>query len=322
MKILVTGASGFVGSHVVHLALKLGHEVWAAVRKTSSRQWLTDPGIRFVDFQEISEITDTFDAVIWCAGITKALKDEEFETVNYFQMRKCVEAMRQSGHLPRIFVYMSSLSARYPVSAYGRSKLHAAEWLREQKDMTVVILYPTGVYGPRDRDYLQQFRMIKSGFDFVPSLWGQQKLSFIYVWDLANIVFQAISVAEAVLDRCGACPVMEMDVSEPRTYTNAEFRHILQHEFAGRAGDKRWPVLPLRVPGWFIHLVCGISGLIAKMRHKPALLNPDKAHLLTQMDWTADNTQLRYWLGDNIPFTSLQNGVRLTTQYYLDNGWL
>lgn len=322
MKILVTGASGFVGSHVVSLALQLGHEVWAAVRPASSRQWLTDPRIRFIEFQEVSNGSEVFDAVVWCAGITKALHAQEFETVNNLQVQQCVQAMRQSGRLPQFFVYLSSLSAHYPVSAYGRSKLHAVEWLRQQQDMTVIILYPTGVYGPRDRDYLQQFRMVKSGFDFVPSLWGQQQLSFIYVWDLANVVFRALQVAQTVIDRSGACPVIEMDVSEPRTYTNTEFRHILQREYASRAGEKRWPVLPVRVPAWFIHLVCGVSGIIARLRHKPALLNPDKAHLLTQMDWTADSSQLRYWLGENLPFTSLEEGVHRTTQFYIDQSWL
>lgn len=322
MKILVTGASGFVGSHVVELGLKAGHDMWAALRPSSSRQWLDRPGTRFIMLDEVAGSSERFDAVVWCAGITKALHDGEFEEVNNLRMQRWVEDLRRAGRLPRFFVFMSSLSARYPVSAYGRSKLHAAEWLRGQTDMTVIILYPTGVYGPRDRDYLQQFCMVRSGFDFVPCLWGGQKLSFIYVWDLANVVFRAISVADDVIGRCGSCPVMEMDVSEPRTYSNSEFRHILQHEYAGRAGSRRWPVLPVRVPGWFIHLVCGISGAIARLRHKPALLNPDKAHLLTQMDWTADTSQLTYWLGGNLPFTSLQDGVHHTTEWYLANGWL
>lgn len=316
MKILISGASGFVGSHIVEQALAERHEVWAALRPSSSRQWLTDLRIRTVLLDEVLVGEVRYDAVVWCAGITKALRDEDFETVNYRQMRQWVEALRDRGRLPRVILYMSSLSARYPKSAYGRSKLHAAEWLRQQRDFVPVILYPTGVYGPRDRDYLEQFRIVGNHFDFVPGISGEQKLTFIYVRDLARVVMQSLQVAWNKEEG----PCIEMEVSEPRTYGNREFRQLLQSEFAVSEGHS-WRVLPLRVPIWLMYVVCWCSGAMARWRGKPALLNGDKVKMLSQRDWSADGTQMKHWLG-NISLTPLSQGLHETFLWYKSHGWL
>lgn len=316
MKILVTGASGFVGSHIVEQALAEHHEVWAALRPSSSRQWLTDSRIRFVLLDEVFDLGERFDAVVWCAGITKALHEADFEAINYRQMRRWVEAMRERGRLPRVFLFMSSLSAHYPQSAYGRSKLHAAEWLRQQRDFVPVILYPTGVYGPRDRDYLEQFRIVGSHFDFAPGVSGEQKLTFIYVRDLARVVMQSLQVAWSMAD----CPCIEMEVSESRTYGNREFRQLLQSEFAVSEGHDWW-VFPLRIPIWLMYVVCWCSGMIARWRGKPALLNGDKVKMLSQRDWSADGTQMERWLG-KVPLTPLPQGLHETFLWYKSHGWL
>lgn len=316
MKILITGASGFVGSHLVEQALAEHHEVWAALRSSSSRRWLTDGRTRIILLDDVLGSGECFDAVIWCAGITKALREEDFETVNYRQMRQWVEALRERGRLPRVFLYMSSLSARYPKSAYGRSKLHAAEWLRQQRDFVPVILYPTGVYGPRDRDYLEQFRIVGSHLDFVPGLWGEQKLTFVYVRDLARVVMRSLQVAWESEGR----PCIEMEVSEPQTYGNREFRQMLQSEFTASEGH-RWRVLPLRIPIWLMYVVCWCSGMVARWRKKPALLNSDKVKMLSQRDWSADVSQMHRWLGD-VSLTPLREGIRETFLWYKSQGWL
>lgn len=322
MIILVTGASGFVGSHIVEHALAAGHEVWAAMRPTSSRRWLTDRRIRFIMLGDVINSDVTFDAIVWCAGITKALHSGEFEEVNNRQMQVFVEALRANNRLPKYFLFMSSLSAHTPASAYGRSKLHAAEWIKEQRDLVPIVLYPTGVYGPRDKDYLQQFSNIRSGFDFVPSLSQEQKLTFIYVEDLAEVVLRCLSLADGIVRENGHCDAIEMDVAEPRVYSNTEFRNLILDEMsAASSSKKRKAVMVLRLPAWFVRLVCSISGFMARVCGRPSLLNSDKALILTQIDWTADTSGMQELLG-YLPPTSLRDGIRLTYEWYKKNGCL
>ena len=192
MKILITGASGFIGSFIVEEALRRGFETWAAVRGSSSRQFLTDERIHFIELNLSSEeqlceqLKDhQFDYVVHAAGVTKCLNKADFHRINTEGTQHLVRAIIALKMPLRRFVYISSLSimgaireqqpyteilesdeAR-PNTAYGRSKLEAEQWLADLPSCTggggggfpYVILRPTGVYGPRERDY---FMMAKS----------------------------------------------------------------------------------------------------------------------------------------------------------------
>ena len=193
MKILVTGASGFIGSFMVSDGLERGHEMWAGMRHSSSKQYLTDPRIRFaeLDLSHPTRLREQlqrykqamggtgWDYVIHAAGATKSLKREGFFRTNTEGTKNLVEALRDCDMMPKRFVFVSSLSifgaireekigtdgskqlyipisdkdTPRPNTAYGESKLAAETWLRAQTDVPWVILRPTGVYGPRERDY-------------------------------------------------------------------------------------------------------------------------------------------------------------------------
>lgn len=181
-KVLVTGASGFIGSFLVEGALERGYQVWAGVRKTSSRKYLQDARIHFavLDFtdsdrlagqlEEQKRLHGKWDYIIHCAGVTKCLDKADFEIGNYWATRHFIETLKRLDMLPVNFIYISSLSIFGPIrekdytsiceedtprpnTAYGLSKLHTEEYLKSLSGFPYVIFRPTGVYGPRERDY-------------------------------------------------------------------------------------------------------------------------------------------------------------------------
>ena len=224
MKILITGASGFIGSFIVEEALRRGFETWAAVRGSSSRQFLTDERIHFIELNLSSEeqlceqLKDhQFDYVVHAAGVTKCLKKADFHRINTEGTQNLVRAIIALKMPLRRFVYISSLSimgaireqqpyteilesdeAR-PNTAYGQSKLEAEQWLADLPSCTggggggfpYVILRPTGVYGPRERDYFMMAKSIQSHTDFAVG-YKQQDITFVYVTDVVQAVFLAM----------------------------------------------------------------------------------------------------------------------------------
>ena len=194
-KILITGASGFIGGFLVKEALNRGYETWAGVRSTSSRVNLQDERIRFIDLKYsdreslTAQLADfvrehgPWDYVIHNAGLTKTLDKRNFYRINAQNTANLIEALAASGCKPEKFLLMSSLSSygrgdektfrpislddpQLPDTDYGKSKLEAENYLRHQSYFPYVILRPTGVYGPGEKDYFMEIKSVKSGFDF------------------------------------------------------------------------------------------------------------------------------------------------------------
>ena len=201
-RVLITGASGFIGSYLCEESLRRGWDTWAALRATSSRRWLHYEGLQFVelDLTDAAKLTEmlkgseaTWDVVIHAAGATKCLKQEEFDFHNYECTRHLVEALKAADKMPQQFVYLSSLSATYG-SAYGNSKLKAEQWLHETWDSSetgLTVFRPTGVYGPREKDYFMMAKSIDQHVDFAVGF-EPQVLTFVYVKDLVGAVMAAI----------------------------------------------------------------------------------------------------------------------------------
>ena len=207
-RVLITGASGFVGYHLVEEALKNNLEVYAAVRKTSKTDHLVKFGVNFVStyLDNISSLereieTNQYDYIIHAAGVTKARSKQEYEQVNSGFTYNIAAAVSQSRNKLKKLVLISSLAALgplntlegvitedtvpQPVTSYGKSKLLAEENLRKFPDVNFTILRPTAVYGPRDRDIFIFFKQLAGGIEpYIGRM--EQKLSFIYVTDLAK----------------------------------------------------------------------------------------------------------------------------------------
>lgn len=330
-KILITGASGFIGSFIVEEALRLGMETWAAVRHTSSRKYLTDSRIHFIElnFQDVASLRrelegHQFDYVVHAAGVTKALRSDDFFRVNTDGTKNLVEAL-MSLHMPlERFVYMSSLSVfgaireqqpyteieptdtPCPNTAYGRSKLEAERYLASLPSaFPYVILRPTGVYGPREKDYYVMMKSIKGHTDFAVGF-KRQDITFVYVGDVVQAVFEALD--HGVTGHA-------YFLSDGSVYQSSTFSDLV-HEALGRP----WWVR-ITAPCWLLRIITAVGDIIGHITGRMIVLNNDKYNILKQRNWRCDITLARKELGFE-PQWDLSRGVADTVAWYKANGWL
>ena len=324
-RLLITGASGFIGSHLVRQALAAGYEVWAAVRRDSDKARLTAQGVQLLEvdyydeeqlFSALSAVpsrgegTPLWDYVIHNAGITKTAHVEEFAEVNAEHTRRLLNALCRLPQPPKRFVLMSSLSSygdvaprgaslhaelpQKPRTLYGRSKC-LAEHYTEQSGLPFTILLPTGVYGPGDKDYLIALQSIARGINAMAGL-SKQYLTFVYGGDVARAALFVLHEERA----CGERYV----VADGDTYTDKEFA-LLAQRLLGRKH-----VLHLRIPLCVVRLTCFFGSLRASITGRTTPLNRDKYPLLAQRNWRCDPSPL-FALGFT-PSTDLEAGLRET----------
>ena len=324
-RLLITGASGFIGSHLVRQALAAGYEVWAAVRRDSDKARLTAQGVQLLEvdyydeeqlFSALSAVpsrgegTPLWDYVIHNAGITKTAHVEEFAEVNAEHTRRLLNALCRLPQPPKRFVLMSSLSSygdvaprgaslhaelpQKPHTLYGRSKC-LAEHYTEQSGLPFTILLPTGVYGPGDKDYLIALQSIARGINAMAGL-SKQYLTFVYGGDVARAALFVLHEERA----CGERYV----VADGDTYTDKEFAMLAQRLLG------RKHVLHLRIPLCVVRLTCFFGSLRASITGRTTPLNRDKYPLLAQRNWRCDPSPL-FTLGFT-PSTNLEAGLRET----------
>ncbi len=337
MKILVTGASGFIGSFIVEEALRRGMETWAALRRSSSKQFLTDERIHFIELDLSNQKTleeqlkdKQFDYVVHAAGVTKCLDSEDFYRINTNGTKNLVRALIALKMPLKKFVYLSSLSVfgaireqqpykeiresdrPHPNTDYGKSKLEAENWMRESLELRMddhvfpyVILRPTGVYGPRERDYFLMAKSIKQHSDFAVG-YRQQDITFVYVLDVVQAVFLACEKGR---------PGRKYFLSDGEVYQSATFSNLIRKEL----GNPWW--IRITAPIWVLRIVTWCGDKIGHLTGKISALNNDKYHILKQRNWRCDIEPARKELGYNPAYT-LERGVPLTIQWYKENGWL
>ena len=269
-KILVTGASGFIGSFLVEGALERGMQVWAGVRKSSSRKYLQDSRIHFavLDFTDSDRLASQleeqkrqhgkWDYIIHCAGVTKCLDKADFEIGNYWATRHFIETLKRLDMLPVNFIYISSLSIFGPIrekdyssicetdtprpnTAYGLSKLHTEEYLKSLTNFPYVIFRPTGVYGPRERDYFLMAKSVQQHVDFAAGF-KRQDITFVFVKDLVQAIYLAIE--KNVTGRA-------YFVSDGKVYSSHTFSDLIRKEL-GNPWMLRLSVVPFES-----HFLCG-----------------------------------------------------------------
>lgn len=333
-KVLITGASGFIGSFLVERGLENDYEVWAGIRNSSSREYLTDERIQFIDLrlgdkQALTEQLRTFvsehgriDYVIHNAGVTKCLNSEDFDRVNFQYTVNFVEALKDAGTTPDKFVLMSSLSAfgvgdeeNYtpiklsdtpnPNTAYGASKLKAEQYLKSTIDFPYLIFRPTGVYGPREKDYFLMLKTVKSGLD-VGAGFKPQHLTFIYVKDLVDAIYAGLE-----------SPLTNKDyfVADGDVYTDKEYTKLVKTVLCKKN------VLSLKVPLSILKVISVIAEEVSKITKKPSTLNRDKYKIMRQRNWECDIDPLIKDLGF-LPKYNLSKGLEESVKWYRDNKWL
>ena len=339
MKILVTGASGFIGSFIVAEALRRGFETWAAVRGSSSRGYLQDPRIHFIELNLSSEADlerqlsgHQFDYVVHAAGVTKCIDRRDFRRINTEGTKHLVTALMKLQMPLRRFVYLSSLSVfgaireqqpyqdiretdtPRPNTEYGRSKLEAEQWLESltpdpspkgRGDFPYVILRPTGVYGPRERDYFMMAKSIKQHVDFAVG-YRRQDITFVYVDDVVQAVFLALDHGQTG---------RKYFLSDGEVYQSTTFSDYIHQEL----GRPWW--VRITAPVWVLRIVTFFGEHIGRMTGRISALNNDKYNILRQRNWRCDIEPARRELGYH-PEVGLREGVRCSIKWYRDNGWL
>jgi len=338
-KILITGASGFIGSFIVEEALRQGLETWAAVRKSSSKAFLQDERIHFIELNLSSEEAlkeqlqgHAFDYVVHAAGVTKCLHKEDFRRINTEGTMNLVRAIMELKMPIKRFVYISSLSimgaireqqpyteiqendTAQPNTAYGKSKLEAEEWLsrlnkelgaRNEELLPYVILRPTGVYGPRERDYFMMFKSIKAHTDFAVG-YQQQDITFVYVTDVVQAVFLALEKGKTG---------RRYFLSDGAVYQSSTFSNLIRKEL----GNPWW--IRITAPIWLLRIITFCGEYIGHMTGKVTALNNDKYNIMRQRNWRCDITPAKEELGYE-PKVQLEEGVKRSVKWYQENGWL
>ena len=335
MKILVTGASGFIGSFIVEMGLDKGYSLWAGMRGSSSRKFLPDERINFVelDFSSKERLTEqlsvfkaahgAWDYIVHAAGVTKCLDKKDFFKVNYEGTKNFVDALTAVGMQPRKFIYLSSLSVFGPLrekqpytpimesdtpapnTVYGESKVLAERYIMEHAAFPYIIMRPTGVYGPRERDYYQMAVSIKKHIDFAVG-YKPQVITFIYVKDLVKAIYLAME--SSVENRC-------YFVSEPRGYDSRAFSDLIQREL----GIRR--VLHIKAPVWVLRAISAVAEWGSHISGKPSTLNGDKFKIKKQRNWLCDTAPIEEELGFGIDYP-LEEGVKEMIKWYKQEKWL
>ena len=330
-RILITGASGFIGSFIVEEALRQGFETWAAVRGSSSRQFLQDERIHFIELNLSSEEQlreqlkgHDFDYIVHAAGVTKCLNKEDFYRINTEGTKNLVHAILDLKMPLKRFVYISSLSimgaiheqqpyqeireddTARPNTAYGRSKLEAEHFLDTVASrVPYIILRPTGVYGPRERDYFMMAKSIQAHTDFAVGF-KQQDITFVYVTDVVQAVFLALEKGQVG---------RRYFLSDGEVYQSRTFSDLIHREL----GNPWW--IRITAPIWVMRIITFFGEYIGRMTGQITALNNDKYNIMRQRNWRCDIEPACRELGYQ-PQVKLQEGVRRSIAWYKENKWL
>ncbi len=326
-KILVTGASGFIGSHLVEYGIQQGHKMYAGVRKSSNLQYLNEleTNIVYLDFKDKNGLTQTlhseqFDLIIHCAGITKTPNRQEYYTVNCVYVQHIIEGIKRVSP-QTAFIFMSSIAAYgpaekqssaildeqsipYPVTHYGKSKLRAEEYLANSTFENYTIFRPTVVYGPREKELLLLFKLLNKRLELFIGH-NKQKLSFVYIADLVKVVYQSSTKNHSGLSYF----VSDGD------FHSAE----ALHQFIKKHLNKKSLKIKLRVN--FVGFLASFLEKIGRLVGKYPALNKEKLNELECLSWNCDIRSLVKEFNFD-PHYNLDRGIEETVQWYKNNNWL
>ena len=301
MRIAITGGTGFVGSHLIDLALAAGNSVKALTRQDQPErdnlEWIAGD---LADRGALEKLVDHGDAIIHVAGIISSQKVAAFEQGNVTGTLAMLAAATAGG--VHRFVQVSSLAAREPkLSLYGASKRKGEE-LVMRSGLDWAIVRPPAVYGPGDKETLELFRMAKLGLMVMPR---KGRVSVIHVDDLARLLLALADPAAPT-----SC-LNEPDDGKPGGWTHKEFANAL----ADAVGTK---AAVISSPGIFLRLAARADQLL---RGDKAKLTVDRAAYFSHRDWVVEPKRIpspALWR----PQVDTRLGLAETAAWYREQGWL
>lgn len=324
-KVLITGASGFVGYHLIEQALACGYKVYAAVRRSSSVDHLKGFNVNYthlnysdVDALRKDIIDNGYDYIIHASGTTKAKTLRDYNLVNATYSQNL--ALASVGTQVKKFIFVSSLAAigplthingriaanqqPNPVTSYGLSKLQAETYLKEIEGLPLLVIRPTAVYGPREKDIFILFNSMNKGLEpYIGNF--DQRLSFVYVKDLAAVILKAL---ESTLTH------QSYNISDGQGYDRFALANYAKSLLSKKTVKFHIPLVIVRMLASFLDF------LYARSTATPAL-NKEKLAELTAVNWICDIEKARMELGYT-PEYNLEQGLAETMKWYRDNKWL
>lgn len=325
MKVLVTGGSGFLGSHIAEQLALGGHAVRALVRKSSNTKFLGSlSGVELAygaveDKDAVAKAAEGVDAIIHSAGIVKARTPADFVATNVDGTRNLLEVALDHRKKIKRFVFVSSLAAHgpsvdgspiahdrepSPVTHYGRSKLAAEQLVTAAKDdLLVTTIRPPTIYGPRDTEMFAFFEAMAMGV--LPIMGkGTQKLSVIYATDAARACIAAA----------------EKDHPSGRAYYVEDGGAYTLSEMAALYAAAKKP-LRIPVPIALLHVAAIGNEVWGKLRKEARMFTRDKINELTAPHWVCSSEPLQRELGWK-PEMQWAEGAQRTAEWYRSAGWI
>jgi nucleoside-diphosphate-sugar epimerase len=323
-KVLITGATGFVGSHVVERFARSGARQRALVRPTSDTRLLHEVGAELVTgdltgVQALRSAVAGVDVVVHLAALTHANSEAELLRVNGEATHDLLRATLDADPAPRRFVYLSSLAAAgpsrdgrpvrpadppRPLTSYGRSKLAGEAACRATNQIEVAVLRAPAVYGPRDRELLRFFRMAKFGWMPVPG-GPARSLQLVHASDLADAV--VLAALQPAVDGL-------FHIAEPRAWA---WDDVVRFIFDAVGTKPR----TFRVPGAAIDAAAFVAETFGRLAGRTSLFNREKVRELLAPAWICETDGAKKAFGFEAAI-ALPHGLMQTAEWYRQNGWL
>jgi nucleoside-diphosphate-sugar epimerase len=328
MTVLLTGGSGFLGSHIAEQLSQQGRPVRALVRATSDTRFLrTLEHVELVeaaldDPQALAQAMAGVEAVVHSAGLTKARNSEEFYRVNAQGTKNLLQAAAEAEAPLRRFVLVSSQTVvgpsdaagtpvtndaePHPVTAYGRSKLAAERVaLEHQEQLPVTIIRPPAIYGPRDREFLAFFKSVKARV--LPYMGPpDSKLSIIYGPDAAAACIKAIDAELPSGTR--------LLLDDGEVYTQAQLAEAVEAALGRRA------LIRFSLPRSLLRTAAAATEFVGHATDRAVMFTRDKCNELFEQ-WVCDGSEARTRLGWQAE-VKFAEGARITAAWYQREGWL
>lgn len=323
---VVTGGSGFVGSHLVDYLLQKGDEVHCIVRKTSSLKWLKGKNVTIhdcglFDKVELEKVLNNIDYLYHVAGVVKAKKEVGYFRGNVETTKNLLDTVLEaSPNIKRVLVVSSQTACGpsklnfpvnentplHPITTYGRSKVAQEQLVKSYMDkLPITIVRPPAIYGERDTEIYLVFKTYKQGLMTLVGF-NHKELSIIYVKDLVYGIYLAATNEASIGET--------YFISSKQFYNWPQIGKVIKNAM-GRGA------INLRLPHFLVYTVATFAQFFSIFSKKPATFNLEKARDFVQEAWTCDTTKAQKELGF-VEKYSLEEGMKNTIDWYKNEKWL